>query len=164
MTTRRNVPVPLTPENATGNGVPSTEDLIQTQNAILQSNAAVLGAVSEFRKGMDQRLNRQFGAIASDFGVIKGQLERVDGRIGCLEQARLTDAALAEQAKAFRTAQHTDDVHVADVDRADAQAHVMSRNARAAVFVAACTGTGALLLSPGFAALLANIGRLLLGH
>ena len=154
-------PALLTIDNKVGNGSPAIEDLIAVQTAILKSNAIVLGTVKEFRTGIDQRLTRQFGEIGGDLQFVKGQLEKVDGRISKIEQARHEEASLTQQAKEFSVNQHKIDVHVADVDRADAQAHLLSKNQRYAILVAACTGTGALLLSPGFAGLLANIGRLL---
>ena len=71
----------------------------------------------------------------------------MDGRIGAIEQARTTEAALLVQAKEFVTARHSDDVHTADVDRNNAQLHSLSRNQRLAIMVAAIAGIGGLILN-----------------
>ena len=135
MTPRRNLPVPLDASNATGNGVASSEDLIRTQNAILQSNAAVLGAVSEFRKGMDQRLDRQFGEVNGKITGLAAKVENVCGQVRDIEEARRLSEALAKQA-----------ARAAEVANAVAVQHTLSYNQRLAIVVAAIAGIGSLCL------------------
>jgi hypothetical protein len=134
MTPRRNV-VPLTRQNATGNGVPSTEDLIQTQNAILRSNAAVLGAVSEFRKGMDQRLDRQFGEVNRQLGATNDKLDGVCKQVGDIEEARRLSEALAKQA-----------ANSAVAANAVAVQHSLSTNQRWAIVISAIAAVGGVAI------------------
>lgn len=86
---------PLSLDNKVGDGVPAMEDLIQTQNAILQSNAAVLGAVQEFRTGIDGRLDRQLGQINDKVDGIDVKLETVCTQVDTIKVERRVEAALA---------------------------------------------------------------------
>lgn len=128
-------PAPLTLENAVGNGVPATPDLIAVQTAILNSNAAVLGAVNEFRAGIDQRLDRQFGDLTASLVSVEGKVDGANARLGCLEEARRLDAALAANAKATATERN-----------ADRTAHALSTNQRAAIVVSAIAACGGVAL------------------
>ncbi len=126
---------PLTLENAVGNGIPATPDLIAVQTAILTSNAAVLGAVNEFRAGINQRLDRQFGEITASLSTVEGKVDGANTRLGCLEEARRLDAALAASAKTTATERN-----------ADRTAHALSTNQRMAIVVSAIAAVGGVLL------------------
>ena len=129
-------PRPLTLDNKVGNGAPAMDDLIRTQNAILASNATVLGAVTQFREDIGGRLDRQFGETASSLYVVEGKVDGLNARLGCIEEARRTDAALAAQAKGTATERNADRV-----------AHALSTNQRMAITVAAISGVGGLILA-----------------
>jgi outer membrane murein-binding lipoprotein Lpp len=89
---------PLTLENAVGNGQPATADIIKMQNAVLMSNATVLGAVNEFRVGIDGRLTRKFGEVTTQIGVLDTKIDGVQTQVGAIKSARDIEAAKAEQA------------------------------------------------------------------
>jgi hypothetical protein len=143
----------LTRQNATGNGAPSVDDLVKAQTAILLSNANVLGAVNQMQTDIGGRLDRQFGDVAQSLTVVEVKVDGLDTRLGCIEEARRTDAALAVQAKstaAERNAEAKDAAveakGTAADNNADRQAHTMSRNQRWAIVVAAISGVGGLAL------------------
>jgi tetrahydromethanopterin S-methyltransferase subunit F len=114
----------LTKETATGNGVASTADMIRL-------SSSVLGSVNLLRRDM----NRRFGETAQSLDLVDGKLGVVCEKVGCLEEARRTDAALAAQAKGTATERNADRVQ-----------HALSRNQRLAIGVAAFTGCGGLAL------------------
>ena len=126
---------PLSEDNKVGNGSPVMADLIRVQSAILKSNAATLGAVGQFQKDIGGRLDRQFGEVAQSLQTVEGKVDDSIARLGCIEEARRLDAALAAQAKVVATERN--------VDRA---AHALSYNQRLAITVAAISGVGALAL------------------
>ena len=143
----------LTLASKVGNGSPAIEDLIAVQTAILTSNATVLGTVTEFRKGLDQRLDRQFGEVTLSVKVVEGKVDGMDGRLGSLEEERRKDAALAVQAKGFAS----DNATQAQATAADAKStaterntdraqHALSKNQRMAILVSAVMGTCGVLL------------------
>jgi hypothetical protein len=115
---------PLSRATATGNGVPSTEDLIQTQNAILQSNASVLGAVKQMRDDVGERL-----------GKIDGKLDGVCADVASITEARAIESAIAGE---------RDKTAVASAKVAES--HVLSTRWRATLALAATTGLGSLLI------------------
>lgn len=140
MTPRK--PPLLTIHNKTGNGAPAIEDLIAVQTAILTSNSTVLGAVNEFRKGIDDRLTRKFGEVTIQIGDLDKKLDGVCLQVGDLEEARRLAEALAHQAN--KIAVRADAVAV----QADAVAvqHTLSTNQRMAIVVSAIAACGGLVL------------------
>ena len=128
-------PLPLTEDNAVGNGTPATADLVQVQTAILTSNAAVLGAVTQFRQGMDKRLDRQFGETNAKIGELAEQVDGVCSQVDALEEARRLAAALATHAN--ERAKAADAVAVQ---------HSLSSNQRMAIIVSAIAAVGGVVL------------------
>jgi hypothetical protein len=140
MTARK--PVGLTIENAVGNGTPATPDLIKVQTAILLSNATVLGAVTEFRTGIDDRLTRKFGEITTQIGALDVKLDGVCLQVGDLEEARRLTAALAGQADKIAVAADV----VAVKANAIAVQHSLSTNQRMAIIVSAIAACGGVII------------------
>lgn len=145
MTVSKGKPIqPLTSADVNGSAdaPPTADNLIKVQNAVLMSNATVLGAVNEFRTGIDQRLTRKFGEVATQIGKLDEKVDGVCGQVNDLEEARRTTALLAEQAN--RIAVHADDVAVK---------HSLSTNARIAIIVGAFfSGCGVVLGLANFVA------------
>jgi hypothetical protein len=133
MTPRK--PSILTLGNKTGNGAPAVEDLIAVQTAILTSNATVLGAVTQMQTDVGQRLDRQFGEVTESLSVVEVKVDGLNTRLGCIEEARRTDAALAAQAKG-----------VAATNNADRAAHSLSTNQRMAIVISAIAAVGGVIL------------------
>jgi hypothetical protein len=150
----------LTKETATGNGTASTADMIRL-------SSSVLGSLNLLRRDM----NRRFGDQSLSTSVVEGKVDALDARLGCIEEARRNDALLSAQAKTIATdnaaiAKETAaEAKTTATDRnADRAAHALSRNQRLAIMVAAASAAATLLLSPGFAALIANVARFLGDH
>ena len=143
----------LTKETATGNGAANTADMIRL-------SSSVLGSVSLLRRDM----NRRFGEQALSNSIVEGKLDTVAEKVRQIEEDRRLTTALELQAKneAKEAAKEAKDTTSAN--NADRAAHSLSRNQRWAIVVAAGTGCGGLLLSNGFAALIANVARFLGGH
>jgi hypothetical protein len=127
--------MPLTLANKIGNGSPAIEDLIAVQTAILTSNTAVVATVTEFRRGMDKRLDRQFGEVNGKITVLAEKVEGITDKVEGIEEARRLSAALAKQGR-------SDAVEA----NAVAMQHALSYNQRVAIMVAAVSGIGALCL------------------
>lgn len=172
MTPRTVKPLAVTPGNGTGPA--STSQLVQTQNAILTSNATVLGAVTQMQTDIGQRLDRQFGETAASIQIVEGKVDGLDDRLGCLETARRDEALLAAERADVAAKAETSHAAKAAIERADAKdtatsnnadraAHSLSRNQRMAITVAAVSAAATLLLSSGFAGLIANVARFLSG-
>jgi hypothetical protein len=126
---------PLTLANKVGNGTPLMGDLIRVQSAVLASNAAVMGAVMELRKGVDQRLDREFADSRALIGTISTKLNGVcDEVVTIKNERRLADALAMERTSIAKQAD------------AVAVQHSLSRNQRLGVMVAAVSGCGALAL------------------
>ena len=134
---------PLTLDNRVGNGSPAMADLIRVQTAILTSNAALLGTVTEFRKGIDQRLTRQFGEVAKQIDGVGKQLDAVSAAVVVIKDERREEAIRAQE--------RTTNAKAAAADAKDADAvavqHTLSKNQRMAVMVAAVSGCGGLALT-----------------
>ena len=152
MTPRAVKPLTVTP----GNGVTpaSTKELVQTQNAILLSNAGVLGAVTQMQTDIGKRLDRQFGDTAESLQIVEGKVDGLDGRLGSIEESRRTDAALAVQAKGFAADNATQaketaaDAKTTATERnTDRAAHALSRNQRLAIIVTACVSCASLAVT-----------------
>jgi hypothetical protein len=77
---------------------------------LIRLSTTVLGRVDGLAKDMGRRFSETNASIL----VVDGRLEKIDGRIGAIEQARVTEAALAVQAKAFADAQGVKDQKAAD--------------------------------------------------
>ena len=73
------MPQPLSRANATGNGVPSTEDLIRVSNTLI-------GTVDQLRIDMGRR-----------FEEMGGKLDGVCEQVSDIKQSRAIEAALAGQ-------------------------------------------------------------------
>jgi hypothetical protein len=109
---------------------------VTVQTAILHSNAAVLGAVNEFRAGMDQRLDRQFGEVREKFALLGKQVDGVCETVGGIVTDRAIEAALAKRTREL------------DAQSEEARnEHVLSERWRVGIVLAATTGLGALLLN-----------------
>lgn len=128
-------PPPLTEDNAVGNGTPATADLVRVQTAILTSNAVVLGAVTQFRTGMDKRLDRQFGETNAKINELAVQVDGVCNQVDALEEARRLAQALAAQANE----------HAKAADAVAVQ-HSLSTNQRMAIVVSAIAACGGVIL------------------
>ena len=147
--------MPLTLANKIGNGSPAIEDLIAVQTAILTSNTAVVATVTEFRRGMDKRLDRQFGEVAKQIGAVGEKLDGVCAEVSTIKDERRGEAIRAEERtvsakNAIKDAKEADTVAVQ---------HALSRNQRMAVMVAAVSGCGALGL--GIVTLLLRVAGVL---
>jgi predicted transcriptional regulator len=124
--------VPLTPENATGNGVPSTEDLITVQGVFL----------------------REMGSLRSEI------IERIDGvcdRLTDIETARKVEAAVVlERQEVARKAEADHAAQAAEERRAAAElaatvlkkteTNILTRHWRVSLAVAAFFSAGSLAL------------------
>ena len=135
MTPRRTAVVPLSLDNKTGNGSPVMEDLIAVQTAILTSSAEVLGSVREFRKGMDQRLDRQFREVNGKISTLSVKVDGVCGQVADIEEARRLSEALAKQA-----------AESANTANSIAVQHSLSANQRIGLLVGAFSAEVAALL------------------
>ena len=173
MTPRAVKPLAVTPGNGTSPA--STRELVQTQNAILLSNAGVLGAVTQMQGDIGGRLDRQFGDMSLALKGVEGKVDGLDTRLGSIEVARHDEALIAAEHAKEATKDETDHAAKASQERADAKdvtaannadrvAHSLSRNQRLAITVAAGSAAATLLLSPGFAGLVANVARVLAGN
>ena len=133
---------PLSLDNKIGNGSPAPEDLIKVQAAILSSNASVLGAVTEFRRSVDQRLTRQFGEVTTQIGTVSGTLDGVVEEVRTIKNERREEAIRAEE----RTGAARQANVIAVAADGVAVQHSLSKNQRMAVMVSAASAATAALL------------------
>ena len=115
---------PLTKANATGNGVPSTEDLIRTSNVLL-------GAVQQLREDVGRRLDD-----------IAGRLDGVCTEVVEIKQGRQIEAAVEAAVAAERKEQAAERK---SQSQAAAQ-HVLTLWQRAGIAAGALCGIGTLVL------------------
>ena len=85
--------------------------------------------VDDLAKDMGRRFTTTNQAVAR----IEVKVEKIDGRIGTIEQARVVEAALATQAKDFLAQQRTDDRQ----EDADSRDRTMTRSQVWGVIIAA---------------------------
>ena len=116
-------PLTVTPGN--GTSPVSTRELVQTQNALLQSNASVLGAVNQFREDVTDR--RVEAALVA---------ERAE--------AAATAAKIAADAELRHAAKAAEERHD---QTAKIEAHALAWRWRVGIALAATTGLGALMLN-----------------
>ena len=129
MTTR--VTKPLTKATATGNGTPTTDDLIRL-------SSSVLGAQAQLRRDVA----RWFGEMNAKLETVDCKVDKIDDRIGTIEQARSVEAALAVQAKEFLAAQRTSDLE-------KEEKHALSFRFRVTIVVAAAGAVLAAIATAG---------------
>ena len=97
---RRLPPVdqPLSKENATGNGTPSTADLIRVSNTLI-------GSVDQLRLDMGDR----FASVEKQIGLVDTKVDLIDGRIVRLETRVVVDAAVATTKATLLATQHKEE-------------------------------------------------------
>jgi hypothetical protein len=146
MTPRTTIrPLRVTPGNGTSPA--STRELVQTQDAILLSNATVLGAVTQFQEDLTGRIGR-----------MADTLDGVCVEVTDIKTERRVEAALAaERAKVAKTAAEAATVaegkHAATAmeerheQTASVEAHALAYRWRVGIALAATTGLGALALN-----------------